>query len=69
MKELENIKLSEIDSEDFGDTLHKIEKSFCLELEFNSFEKAKTFGDICDVFQNKISGIDKPDCTSQQTFL
>jgi hypothetical protein len=68
MKELDNIKLSELDPEDFGDTLLKIEKSFGLKLEYNSFEKAKTFGDICEVFESNIIGIEKQDCSTQQAF-
>jgi ABC-type multidrug transport system fused ATPase/permease subunit len=68
MTKSDNLKLTEIDPEDFGDILHKIEKSFGLDLEYNSFEKAKTFGDICEVFEKNIYGIEKQDCTTQQAF-
>ena len=68
MTDLDEIKLSDIDSEDFGDTLLKLEKSFGIKFVDNSFKDAKTFGDICDIIDSHINHLDKDDCTTQQAF-
>src|SRR5690348_11728531 len=65
---LDDIKLSDIDPEDFGDTLLKLEKSFGVKLANNLFKGAKTFGDICDIIESQINLTDKDDCTTQQAF-
>ena len=46
MTTLYDFKLDEIDPEDFGDTLLKLEKSFGVKFAANSMKDAKTFGDI-----------------------
>jgi hypothetical protein len=65
---LDNIKLSDIDPEDFGETLLKLEKSFGVKFADNSMKDAKTFGDICDIIESQINFTDKDDCTTQQAF-
>jgi hypothetical protein len=65
---LDDIKLSNIDPEDFGDTLLKLEKSFAIKFADNSFKDAKTFGDICNIIESQINLADKDDCTTQQAF-
>ena len=62
------MKLDNIDPEDFGDTLLKLEKSFGIKFAENSMKDAKTFGDICDIIESHINLTDKNDCTTQQAF-
>ena len=64
----DDIKLSDIDPEDFGDTLLKLERSFGAKFGDNSFKDAKTFGDICDIIESQLNLTDKNDCTTQQAF-
>ena len=68
MKIVYEIKLDNIDPEDFGDSLLKLEKSFGVKLADNSMKDAKTFGDICDIIESHINLTDKNDCTTQQAF-
>jgi hypothetical protein len=68
MTALDNYKLDNIDPEDFGDTLLKLEKSFGTKFADNSFKDAKTFGDICDIIESQINHTIKDDCTTQQAF-
>ncbi|TAD92632.1 MAG: hypothetical protein EAY75_02080 [Bacteroidetes bacterium] len=68
MTTLDDYKLDNIDPEDFGDTLLKLEKSFGAKFADNSFKDAKTFGDICDIIESQINLTDKDDCTTQQAF-
>src|SRR5687768_1793290 len=65
---LDDVKLRDIDPEDFGDTLLKFEKSFGIKFADNSMRDAKTFGDICDIIESQINLTDKDDCTTQQAF-
>lgn len=64
----ELFRLDEVDPEDLGDVLNMLDKSFNLSLPTDSFKHAKTFGDICDVFETNIVGQHIDDCTSQQAF-
>lgn len=68
MKILDDLTLSDIDPEDVGDTLYKLQKSFGIEFQNNSFEKAATFGDICEIIQSYLNLTDNEDCTKQQAF-
>lgn len=68
MTTLNDFKLDNIDPEDFGGTLLKLEKSFGTKFVDNSFKDAKTFGDICDIIESQIILVDKDDCTTQQAF-
>ncbi|MES1218745.1 MAG: hypothetical protein ABUT20_24790 [Bacteroidota bacterium] len=61
-------RLNNVDPEDFGDTILKLEKSFGVRFADNSFNDAKTFGDICDIIESQINFINKTDCTTQQAF-
>ena len=68
MTTLYDFKLDNIDPEDFGGTLLKLEKSFGAKFADNSFKDAKTFGDICNIIESQINFTDKYDCTTQQAF-
>jgi hypothetical protein len=68
MTTLDDFKLDNIDPEDFGDTLLKLEKSFGVKFADNSMKDAKTFGDICDIIEIQLNHTDKDDCTTQQAF-
>jgi hypothetical protein len=68
MKIVSDIKLDNIDPEDFGDSILKLEKSFGVKFADNSMKDAKTFGDICDIIESQINHTDKNDCTTQQAF-
>jgi hypothetical protein len=68
MTTLDDYKLDNIDPEDFGDTLLKLEKSFGVKFADNSMKDAKTFGDICDIIESQLNHTDKDDCTTQQAF-
>ena len=68
MTTLDDFKLDNIDPEDFGDTLLKLEKSFGAKFADNSFKEAKTFGDFCNIIESQINLTDKDDCTTQQAF-
>ena len=68
MTTFEDFKLENIDPEDFGETLLKLEKSFGVKFAEFSFKEAKTFGDICDIIESQINLTHKDDCTSQQAF-
>ena len=59
MTTLDNFKLDNIDPEDFGDTLLKLEKSFGAKFADNSFKDAKTFGNICDIIESQINYAEK----------
>ncbi len=60
---LENIELQDIEY-----TLGKLVKSFQITLQPNAFEKIKTFGDICQVFEKNIPYKNEESCTTQQAF-
>src|SRR5690348_15368168 len=62
------IKLDNYDSEDIGDVIVKLEKSFGLEFNNDTFFKVKTFGDLCDVIEEHITYENRDDCTNQQAF-
>lgn len=68
MTTLDDFKLDNIDPEDFGATLLKLEKSFGLKFTDNSMKDAKTFGDICDIIESLLNHTEKDDCTTQQAF-
>ena len=68
MTTLDDFKLDNIDPEDFGDTLLKLEKSFGAKFADNSFKDAKTFGDLCNIIESQLNLTDKNDCTTQQAF-
>jgi hypothetical protein len=61
-------KLDNYEDEDIFDIVVKLERSFGLKFEKDAFYNVKTFGDLCDVFTNKIEGTNSDDCTTQQLF-
>lgn len=68
MKAVEEYKLEDVELQDVEDTLGYLDKAFDLNLKSNAFSTAKTFGDICQVFQNNIPYQNEESCTSQQAF-
>lgn len=57
-----------IDSEDAGDLLVKIEKSFDIKFGDTELMHIKTLGELCDHIINKIQLASSDDCTTQQAF-
>ncbi|HEX7845782.1 MAG TPA: hypothetical protein VF476_08300 [Chitinophagaceae bacterium] len=62
------IKLDNYEDMDIFDVIVKLEKSFGLKFEKDAFYHVKTFGDLCDVFENHITFEHLEDCTKQQAF-
>jgi hypothetical protein len=62
------VKLKNIDGEDIGDLLSKIEKSYRFRFLKTDLVDVKTFGELCDIIINKIQLQQTDDCTSQQAF-
>jgi preprotein translocase subunit SecF len=62
------VKLHNYEDEDIFDIVVKLEKSFGIKFEKDAFYKVKTFGDMCDVFENHINYDHRDDCTKQQAF-
>jgi hypothetical protein len=62
------IKLENYDDEDINDVILKLQKSFKVKFSKNAFANVKTFGDVCDVFENTITYENRDDCTKQQAF-
>ena len=61
-------KVENIDSEDAGDLIVKIEKSFDIKFGDTELMHIKTFGELCDHIINKIQLENSDDCTTQQAF-
>ena len=61
-------KVENIDSEDAGDLLVKIEKSFDIKFGDTELMHIKTLGELCDHIVNKIQLDNSDDCTTQQAF-
>lgn len=61
-------KLDNYEDEDIFDVVLKLEKSFGLKFEKDAFYNVQTFGDLCDIFTNKLQGDNSDDCTTQQAF-
>ncbi|MBN8837074.1 MAG: hypothetical protein J0I09_07435, partial [Sphingobacteriia bacterium] len=69
MTDLNDItKLDNYEAEDIGDVVVKLEKSFGIKFDKTAFSDVKTFGDLCDVFENNINYENYDDCTKQQAF-
>src|SRR5947199_9565261 len=62
------IELKNIDSEDIGDVLRKIEKSFGFKFGDTELKDVKTFGELCDIIANKVQGDNSNDCSTQQAY-
>jgi hypothetical protein len=68
MNASESLELKDFESEYISDVLVKIEKSFGLTWEMDTFKNAKTFGELCDIICSKIDLEPADDCTTQQAF-
>ncbi|HMG10470.1 MAG TPA: hypothetical protein VK609_18280 [Mucilaginibacter sp.] len=60
--------LNNVDPEDIGDVLVKIEKSFNIRLDDTSRKDVKTFGKLCDIVVEKVKQTNNDSCTTQQAF-
>jgi hypothetical protein len=67
-KAMTNQKVQNIDSEDAGDLLLKIEKSFDIKFGETELMHIKTLGELCDHILSKIQLDHSADCTTQQAF-
>ena len=61
-------ELKDIDSEDIGDLLVKVETSFDIKFVGDELAHITTFGQLCDHITNKIQLDNSDDCTCQQAF-
>ena len=68
MTSLTTIELKNIDPEDVGDVLKKVEKSFGFKFGDTELKDVKTFGELCDIITYKVQGDSTNDCTTQQAF-
>lgn len=64
----DTIELKNIDPEDVGDVLLKVEKSFGFQFGDTELKDVKTFGELCDIILQKVQGENSNDCISQQGF-
>jgi hypothetical protein len=62
------IQLKNIDPEDIGDVLQKVEKSFGFKFGETDLKDVKTFGEVCDIITNRVQDDNSSDCTTQQAF-
>ncbi len=62
------IELKNIDPEDVGDVLTKVENSFGFKFGDTELKDVKTFGELCDIITYKVQGERANDCTTQQAF-
>ena len=63
-----NIELKNIDPEDIGDVLQRVEKSYGFKFSDTDLKYVQTFGELCDIITNKVQGENSNDCTTQQAF-
>jgi hypothetical protein len=62
------VNLSNIDPEDVGDVLLKIERSFNIRFTDEDLKGVKTFGALCDLVVDKVKQVQSDSCTTQQAF-
>jgi hypothetical protein len=62
------VNLSNIDPEDVGDVLLKIERSFNIRFTDEDLTHIKTFGALCDLVVDKVKQVQSDSCTTQQAF-
>lgn len=60
--------MSNIDPEDVGDVLLKIERSFNIRFTDDDLTHVKTFGALCDLVVGKVKQVQSDSCTTQQAF-
>lgn len=65
---MKSYQLENIDPEDIGDLLVKVENSFNITFADNELSHITTFGELCDHIINKIQLENADDCTTQQAF-
>jgi len=65
---MDTYKLENIDSEDLNDTLRSIEFSFGIQFTDDELTLKLSFGEFCNLIENKITGVNIESCTSQQAF-
>jgi hypothetical protein len=68
MNSQETIELKNIDPEDIGDTLQKVEISFGFKFGDTELYNVNTFGELSDIIAGKVQGEYTCDCTTQQAF-
>lgn len=68
MTDISTIALKNIDSEDLSDVLVKVEKSFGFKFGKTELKEINSFGELCDIIQDKVKGDNLQDCTTQQAF-
>jgi acyl carrier protein len=62
------INLNNIDPEDIGDVLLKIERSFHIKFTDQDLKMVKTFGALCDLVVDKVKLAQSDSCTTQHAF-
>ena len=60
--------LNNVDPEEIGDVLVKIERSFNIRLDDTSCKDVRTFGKLCDIVVEKVKQTNNDSCTTQQAF-
>jgi len=68
LNNVQAINLNNVDPEELGDVLVKIERSFNIRLDEASCKDAKTFGRLCDIVVDKVKQTNNESCTTQQAF-
>ncbi|MFD0795735.1 hypothetical protein ACFQZX_19090 [Mucilaginibacter litoreus] len=62
------VNLNQIDPEDIGDVLLKVERSFHIKFTDHDLHEVKTFGALCDLVVDKVKQAQSDSCTTQQAF-
>ena len=65
---MRDFALNKVDSEDIGDFIKSVEKSFVLKFVESDFAEVENLGDLCDAIIKKIDLEDSESCTRQQAF-
>lgn len=68
MNAITDCELQNIDPDDIGDVLVKVEKSFDIKFKGTELMHISTFGELCDHITDKIQLDHSSDCTNQQAF-
>jgi hypothetical protein len=63
-----DIELKNVDSGDISDVLTKVEKSFGFKFGKTELKDVRTFCELCDIIESKVSGENDNHCTTQQCF-
>ncbi|MGE9311106.1 hypothetical protein ACLOAU_05650 [Niabella sp. CJ426] len=68
MKENDTYDLSNVDPDDISEILQKVEKSFHIQFKYRELESVKNFGELCDIIEHKVNGIQSEACATQQAY-